>query len=221
MPSIAGMTSFPRGEEFVSNAERMHRILETINLAQTLKEISMKHNSISKSLVLVKTNAKRLVMALLLGFATLSLAVSGMNSTASAQNGTPANVQGTWLTAITRINQVGQDFTALMSLSAGGVWQATGANDRLNGGVSPLYGSWQRISENRYSSKAYFFAFDPSGNPVVLLRVDEIFNLKNQNQLEGVGEGYVCSLQGKGQDCVRTPEVDITFTAERVVPPSQ
>ena len=133
MPSIAGMTSSPRGEEFVSNAEPMHRILETINLAQTLKEISMKHNSISKSLVLVKTNAKRLVMALLLGFATLSLAVSGMNSTASAQNGTPANVQGTWLTAITRINQVGQDFTALMSLSAGGVWQATGANDRLNG----------------------------------------------------------------------------------------
>jgi len=153
--------------------------------------------------------------------AEFSLAVSGMNSTASAQNGAPANVQGTWLTAITRINQVGQDFTALMSLSAGGVWQATGANDRLNGGVSPLYGSWQRISENRYSSKAYFFAFDPSGNPVVLLRVDEIFNLKNQNQLEGVGEGYVCSLQGKGQDCVRTPEVDITFTAERVVPPSQ
>jgi len=181
----------------------------------------MKHNSISKSFVLVETNAKRSVMALLLGFATLFLAVSGMSSTASAQNGAPANVQGTWLTAITRINQVGQDFTALMSLSAGGVWQATGANDRLNGGVSPLYGSWQRISENRYSSKAYFFAFDPSGNPVVLLRVDEIFKLKNQNQLEGVGEGYLCSLQGKGQDCVRTPEVDITFTAERVAPPNQ
>ena len=76
------MTSSPRGEEFVSNAEPMHRILETINLAQTLKEISMKHNSISKSLVLVKTNAKRPVMALLLGLATFATAVGGMSSSA-------------------------------------------------------------------------------------------------------------------------------------------
>lgn len=148
---------------------------------------------------------------------TLALAMGGMTSTATADDGSPA--QGTWLTAITRINQVGQDFTALISLSAGGVWQATGSNDRLNGGVSPLYGSWQRISGNRYSSRAYFFAFDPSGNPVVMLRADTTFKLNNQNHLEGSGLGYVCSLTGKGQDCVRTPEVDITFTADRVVPP--
>jgi hypothetical protein len=180
----------------------------------------MKNNSILKSLGLLKTNAKRTVIALLLGFVTFFLAVGGMSSTARAQ-GTPAPIQGSWLTAITRINQVGADFTAVVSLAAGGVWQATGSNDRLNGGVSPLYGSWKRIKENRYSSRAYFFAFDPSGNPLVLLRVDQIFELKNQDQLVGVGEGYVCSLQGKGQDCVRTPEVDITFTADRVVPPSQ
>jgi hypothetical protein len=98
----------------------------------------MKNKSILKSLVLVKTNAKRTVMALLLGFVTFSLAGGGMSSTARAQDGTPAPVQGSWLTAITRINQVGANFTALMSLSAGGVWQATGSNDRLNGGVSPL-----------------------------------------------------------------------------------
>ncbi len=181
----------------------------------------MKNNSILTSLVLLKTNAKRTVMALLLGFATLSLAVGSMSSTARAEDPTPAHVQGSWLTAITRINQGGANFTAVVSMAAGGVWQAMGSNDRLNGGVSPLYGSWKRIGENLYSSKAYFFAFDPSGNPVVLLRVDQIFKLKNQNQLEGVGAGYVCSLQGKGQDCVRTPEVDITFTADRVVPPSQ
>jgi hypothetical protein len=181
----------------------------------------MKNTSISKSLVLAKTNADRTIMTLVLSFTTLALVVGGMSTTANAQNGAPAAVQGSWLTAITRINQVGANFTALVSLSAGGVWQATGYNDRLNGGVSPLYGSWQRISENRYSSKAYFFAFDPGGNPVVMLRVDTIFKLKNQNQLEGAGLGYVCSLQGGGQDCVRTPEVDITFTADRVVPPSQ
>jgi hypothetical protein len=192
-------------------------VLETIELAQTLKEVSMKNNSIMKSLVSVTTKSKRNLMALLLGFATLAL--GGMSSTARAEEPTPAPVQGAWLNAITRINQSGANFTAVVTMAAGGVWQATGSNDRLNGGVSPLYGSWKHIGENLYSSRAYFFAFDPSGNPVVLLRVDQIFKLKNKNHMEGAGLGYVCSLQGKGQDCVRTPEVDITFTADRIVPP--
>ena len=181
----------------------------------------MKNNSILNSLVLAKANAKRSGLALLLGFATLSLAVVGMTSTARAQEGTPAPVQGTWLTTVTRINQGGANFTALVSFAGGGVWQATGANDRQNGGVSTLFGSWKHFGGGVYSSRAYFFAFDPSGHPVVLLRVDQFQRLTNQNQLEGFGEGYVCSLQGKGQDCVRTPEVDITFTANRVVPPGK
>jgi hypothetical protein len=197
----------------------MHRIPETIELAQTLKEVSMKNNSILNGLVLVKTNGKCPVMTLLLGIAALFLAVSGMGSTARAQDGPPAPVQGTWLNTITRINQGGATFTAVASFAGGGVWQATGENDRQNGGVSTLFGSWKRIGDNLYSSRAYFFAFDPSGNPVVLLRVDQIQRLKNKNRLEGTGQGYVCSLQGNGQDCVRTPEVDITFTADRVVPP--
>jgi hypothetical protein len=180
----------------------------------------MKNNSILNTLVVVKANAKRTVMALLFGFVAFSFVVGGTSLTARAEDGTPAPVQGTWLTAITRINQSGANFTAMASFAGGGVWQATGSNDRLNGGVSTLFGSWKRIGENLYSSRAYFFAFDPSGNPVVLLRVDQIQRLKNQNQMIGVGQGYVCSLQGKGQDCVRTPEVDITFTADRVVPQS-
>jgi hypothetical protein len=36
-----------------------------------------------------------------------------------------------------------------------------------------------RIGEILYSSRAYFFAFDPSGNPVALLRVDQIQRLKS------------------------------------------
>ena len=68
----------------------------------------MKNNSIVKSLVLAKANAKRKVMAMLLGFATFSLAVGGMSSTAKAQDGTPAPVQGSWLTAITRITSRGK-----------------------------------------------------------------------------------------------------------------
>jgi hypothetical protein len=199
----------------------VHRIPETIERDWTLKEVPMKNNSIVKSLALAKANAKRTVMALLLGFATFSLAVGGMNSTARAQDGTPAPVQGTWLNTIVRINQGGTTFTALVSFAGGGVWQATGSNDHQNGGVSTLFGSWKHIGGNLYSSRAYFFAYDPSGNPVVLLRVDQVQRLINKNQLVGVGQGYVCSLEGKGQDCVRTPEVDITFTADRVVPSSQ
>ena len=178
----------------------------------------MKNNSISKILVSVRTNGSRKAMALLLGLATLALAVGSMSASAKADDGSPA--QGSWLTAVKRINQTGHDFTAVVSLTAGGVWLATGSGDRANGGVSPLYGSWQRLKQNRYSARAFFFAFDPLGNPVVMLRIDETFTLTNQNQMEGSGEGYVCSLTGNGQDCVRTPEVDITFTAGRVVPPS-
>jgi hypothetical protein len=208
-------------EDGVSHSESMHRIPQTAELAQTLKEVSMKHSSTLKNLVLMKTSAKRPVMALLLGFATLFMAVGGMSSTVRAEDGTPTPVQGSWLATITRTNQVGVSFTALVSFAAGGVWQATGADDRINGGVSTLVGSWGRIGKNRYSSKAYFFAFDPSGNPVALLRVDQIYALKNPNQLEGVGEAYVCSLQGKGQDCVRAPAEDLTLAADRVVSPSQ
>ena len=208
-------------EEVVSNSEPMHRIPETLALAQTLKESSMLHIPVFEGLVLVKSNAKRTVMALLFGLATFSLAVCGMSSTAKAQEAAPAPVQGTWLNTITRINQGRAIFTAVASFVGGGVWQATGENDRQNGGVSTLFGSWKRVGQNLYSSRAYFFAFDPSGNPVVLLRVDQIQRLKNKNQLEGVGQAYVCSLQGEGHDCVRSPQEDITFTADRVVPSSQ
>ena len=177
----------------------------------------MKNNSISKILASVKANGSRKAMALLLGFAILAMAVGGMSTSARADDGSPA--QGSWLTAVKRINQTGHDFTAVVSLTAGGVWLATGSGDRMNGGVSPLYGSWQRLKQNRSDSPGtYFFAFDPSGNPLVMLRVDQTFTLKNQNQMEGSGEGYVCSLTGNGQDCVRAPEVDITFTADRVIP---
>ena len=180
----------------------------------------MKNNSILKSLVLANANARRPVMTLMLGFAALFLAVSGMSSTARAEDATPAPVQGAWLYTITQINNGGFIFTAVASFAGGGVWQATGEHDRQNGGISTLMGSWKRIGVNLYSGRAYFFAFDPSGNPVALIRVDSLQKLRNQNQLEGVGQTYACSLQGKGQDCVRAPQEDFTFTADRVVPQS-
>jgi hypothetical protein len=75
-------------------------------------------------------------MALLLGLATLFLAVGCMSTTARAQDGTPAPVQGSWLATITRTTSVGVSFTALVSVVAGRVWQAAGADDRITGGVS-------------------------------------------------------------------------------------
>ena len=45
----------------------------------------MKNNSISRILALAKTSGRRKAMALLLGFATLALAVGGMSPTAVAQ----------------------------------------------------------------------------------------------------------------------------------------
>jgi hypothetical protein len=107
-------------EDGVSHSELMHRTPQTAELAQTLKESPVKHSSILKSLLLMKTSAKHPVMALLLGFATLSMAVGGMSSTARAEDGTPTPVQGSWLTTITRTNQVGVSFTALISFAAGG-----------------------------------------------------------------------------------------------------
>ena len=216
--SVAQALSRLEPEEVVTNSEPMHRNPETVEFAQTLKEVPMKNNSILNSLVLVKTNAKRKVMAFLLGFATLSLAVGGMTLTASAEDSTPAPVQGAWIYTITQINNGGFIFTAVASFAWGGVWQATGEHDRQNGGISTLMGSWKRIGVNLYSGRAYFFAFDPSGNPVALIRVDSLQRLRNQNQLEGGGLTYACSLQGKGQDCVRAPQEDFTFTGDRVVP---
>jgi type IV secretory pathway VirB2 component (pilin) len=170
-----------------------------------------------------RTNTTRNFGVLALAMAILALAAGGTCLAAQpADEGSAlaAPVEGTWLNTITRINQGGTTFTAVVSFAAGGVWQATGSNDHQNGGVSTLFGSWKRVRENLYSSRAYFFAFDPSGNPVVLLRVDQLQRLVNKNQLEGSGLSYACSLTGKGQDCVRAPEADVTFTADRVVPPS-
>ena len=90
----------------------------------------MKNSSILKSLVLVKTTAKRTGMALLLEFATFSRTVGEKGSTARAEDTTPAPIQDSWLTAITRINQNEANFTAVVSMATGGVWQATDSNEQ-------------------------------------------------------------------------------------------
>ena len=118
----------------------------------------MKNNSISKILVSVKTNGSRKAMALLLGFATLAYR-RGRHELEVPELMTVHPPKVSWLTAVNASTKPERLHRRRVSLTAGGVWLATGSGDRMNGGVSPLYGSWQRLKQNRYSSRAYFFRF--------------------------------------------------------------
>jgi hypothetical protein len=169
------------------------------------------HNSILTNLVLVKTNAKRTVTALLLGFATFSLAVGVMNTTARAQDSRPAPVQGTWIMQVHRVKQ-NITFTALQSFTAGGVTLATGTVDRTPPPpISPLYGTWKRIGENSYANSLSFFIFDGDGNAVAMLQNYATFHLNAYHDIVGRGEAYLCDP--KGDNCVNANS-PITFTGK-------
>src|SRR5437763_8166467 len=104
-----------------------------------------------------KTGMKRKVGALVLAASVLCISSVSQPTSAQSGSGLGAPVEGTWLNTITRINQGGATFTAVVSFAGGGVWQATGSTERQNGGVSTLVGSWKRIGYNLYSSRAYFY----------------------------------------------------------------
>jgi hypothetical protein len=167
---------------------------------------------------------KRKAVSLLGAFAILALAVPAMNSTASAQTESPANngglsspIEGSWIFTIVRINQHGFRFTALASFTAVGVFLASGSIDGLNP-ISPLHGTWQRTHPNRFDSTTYFFAFDPAGNAVAMIKTNQTFQLNSRNELVGSGVGFACDLQG--QNCVSVPEVSIQITGRRIEPES-
>ena len=90
-------------------------------------------------------------------------------------------------------------------------------NDRQNGGISTLLGTWKPIGGHLYSLRAYFFAFDPSGNPVALLRVDQVQRLITRiNSKESVDLRLFTGRQRPGLR--EGSATDLTFTADRVVP---
>ena len=156
-----------------------------------------------------------------LASAMLAAVVACIAPPATAQDGSglAAPIEGSWVFSVTRINDLPASFTAVASFTAGGVFLATGSNDRLNspGPVSPLYGSWRRADGNVYNATAQFFAFRPdTGQPVVMLKAVQTFRLTSNNELVGVGEAWACTVQG--QDCQRTPIADITIKATRIIP---
>lgn len=158
---------------------------------------------------------KRKRNVFLAAVAVLAMSLGGTITTAMAQSVAPS-VEGSWIFTVDLINQ-GTTFTAVASFTAGGVFLATGSNDRVNP-VSPLYGSWQRIRRHRFNSTAYFFAFDPAnpnGAAVAMLKTNQVFQLKNQDDLVGVGDLSSCDLQG--QNCVNMAG-SIQTRGRRIVP---
>ncbi len=172
------------------------------------------------------TITNKVTHVLLGAFSMLALAVPAMNTTAFAQSDSrfaqgdsrdenDSQIEGSWILRNERINQQGFTFTAVASFAAGGVWSAVGSIDPQN---SALFGSWKRVGQNRYDSTSYFFVFDPAGNAVAMVKVNQTFQLTGQNQLKGNGVGFACNLEG--ENCVSVPAVTIRITGHRIVPES-
>lgn len=157
-------------------------------------------------------------VSLLRTITILALAVPIFNSKAIAQTdsqqntgGIAAPIEGSWIFSI---DADPVPFTALASFSAGGVFFGTGSLDRVSP-VSTLTGTWKRTGPNRFDSTAYFFAFDPAGNAVAMLKANQVFHLKGRNELVGaVLVIYSCNLQG--EDCVSISPAPSKVTGKRI-----
>jgi hypothetical protein len=177
--------------------------------------------SISKEkLMITKRNItviKRRAVSLLRTLTILALTVPILNSTAKAQadpqenaRGITSPIEGSWIFSI---DAGPVNFTALASFSAGGVFFGTGSLDRVNP-VSTLTGNWKRTGPNRFDSTAYFFAFDPAGNAVAMLKTNQVFHLKGRNELVGAALVYSCNLQG--ENCVSVSPAPSKVTGRRM-----
>ncbi len=122
-------------------------------------------------------------------------------------------IQGSWIFTLTPGPGGPSPFSALASFAAGGVFLGTGEDDRVNP-VSELHGSWQRTAGNKYGSTAYFFAFDPTGHAVGLLKTNQTFELTSRNRLIGLSNLSLCDLHGG--NCTLLPGVS-TIIGKRMI----
>lgn len=128
---------------------------------------------------------KREATSLLAALTLRALTLGAVSSIGLAQGESPgqraeiaAPVNRSWIFAITRTQTPVESFAAVASFAAGGVFTATGFNDRVKP-VSALHGSWQRIGRQRFSSTTYFFAFDPAkpnGGAIAMLKPIRCFS---------------------------------------------
>jgi hypothetical protein len=166
------------------------------------------------------TAIKRRAVSVLRTLTIFALAVPILNSTATAQANLQANtegitspIEGAW---ILTIDAGSLTFTALASFSAGGVFFGTGSHDRIAPTLnSTLTGSWKRTGRNLFDSTAYFFAFDPAGNAVAMLKTNQVFQLTSRDELVGANVVFSCSVQG--ENCVSVSAEPAKVTGRRVV----
>ncbi len=156
----------------------------------------MKHTSISRIL----TAATPMLIACV---------VLALGASAAAQE----PIQGSWIFTVTPGPGGPPPFSAVASFAAGGVFLATGSDDRVNP-ASELHGSWERIPRNRYGSTTYFFVFDPTGHAVGMLLTHQVFQLASKNALVGVGDLSVCDLHG--DNCAPLPGIS-TIAGKRMI----
>lgn len=171
--------------------------------------------------MIIERNMKaigRRAVSLLGTLTILALAVPCLTSTAMAQTdlqenagGIASPIDGSW---ILNVEAGPVSFTAMASFSAGGVFSGTGSLDRVNP-ISTLMGSWRRTSPNRFDSTAYFFAFDPAGDAVAMLKTNQVFRLKGRNELEGESLVYSCNLEG--ENCVIASPAPSKIRGRRMV----
>ena len=150
-------------------------------------------------------------------FATLALAMLALtigSQSAVGQNAIPisAPIEGTWIMQVHRVAQ-NFTFTALQSFTAGGVTLATGTADRTPPpAISPLYGTWKRVGDNKYSTSLSFFIFDGSGGAIAMLQNYETFHLNGNGEIAGTGEAYLCNTNG--ENCMNVES--LTFSGKRM-----
>ena len=162
-------------------------------------------------------NKTRRSSALLFRLTILALAIGDINAAAMAQpQGLSAPIEGSWISTVTLTQDPTVSFTTISSFAAGGVFLATGSNDRIVRN-SPLYGSWKRIGPNSFGVTTFFFAFGPTGTAVAMLRSNQILQLENSDELVGVGELSSCDLEG--ENCNPIVGGNIQIAGKRIVVP--
>ena len=76
-----------------------------------------------------------------------------------------------------------------------------------------------RADSHKVDSTIYFFAYDPAGNAVAMIKTVQSFQLTSADELVGTGVSYACDLQS--ENCKEDPTVRIRITGRRVVSEKQ
>jgi len=167
----------------------------------------MKNNSISKTLMAV---TPMLIVCVVLALGASAVAQS--SDTGRWDDQPP--IEGSWIFTLTPPPGGPPPFSAVASFAAGGVFLATGQNDRAVVPVSELHGTWERIKENRYGSTTYMIAFDSAGIATGMLQTNQVFELTGRNELTGRANLNSCDIHG--ENCVPLPGVS-TVTGKRMI----